>query len=240
MSGSEIWPPWRATIHSVLRRIALNGHDLASLVRESEELSERGEGTAVDRADVLRVLVEHELSKHPELGGSQTSAIPERDERALASLLEGAGWPSRRVRRLLSLQWRRTLLEGARLAEVELAPVPWVLRLGSGSARALAVARGARAAIEGPENDAHVSAVRRAIEEPPCQRVLVLRQCNRGLMVEDGNHFVVGMLMRFPDPERCPPLPCLVGWRPGRRPAAEDRHEEEVTPPANRSTTSGG
>lgn len=220
MTGDRVWSRWRASASSVLRRIAVNSHDLVMRVRGTGHHAECDEGTAVTPAHVLRVLLQHEFAKH---SGAGEAAISECDEQALADLLHRAGWPSRRVRRILRLQWRWTSLEAHRLAEIQLAPVPWVLRLGGGSNRAAAVARGVQTALEAGEQDVHVSAVRRTIEEPPHPRVLVLRYHRGGLIVEDGNHFVVGLLLRFPDPEQCPLVPCLIGRHPARRSAQQDR-----------------
>jgi hypothetical protein len=211
----ELWPPWLAVLHSIWHRTTAHTVDLLTYLRRPAIERTKLQGPVVPHRHVLHVLLLHELAKHPER--QPTHLHPDSigdDERSLSRLLQDMGWPRRRVRRILALRWRQTSLRGAQLPDIRLAPVPWVIRLGGGSTRAEDVAKGARVAmLAGAGTNRHLASIRQAMEEPPHPRVLVLRDHERHAVVEDGNHFVVATLLRYPDPSACPPIPCLVGRR---------------------------
>ena len=150
------------------------------------------------------------------------------DENTLSMLLQTAGWPVHRVRRISELHWHRAMLSGPRLEGLHLAPVPWVLQFGQGSTRASDVAQGVAHAIRSGQWDDHLAAITRAMTEPPYPRVLVLRVRRRATVVEDGNHFVVASLLQYPDPDKRPPVTSLLGQRPRGAPVLSVGQQTEV------------
>jgi hypothetical protein len=224
MRERQPWPMWRAHVQSVWQRTVAYALELTRRRATSEPRPWFFGGTVVPLEHVLRILLTHEISKqqgHVSWNENESLSGGPDDERVLGDLLRAAGWPERRVRRVTLLRWRRTHFNGDQLADLHLAPVPWVLRLGRGSTRAADVAEGAAIAMHQGAEDFHLDSIRRAMAESPHPRVLVLRASSHEPIVEDGNHFVVASLLQFPNLVDCPPIPALIGERPTETAANE-------------------
>lgn len=213
-SAIATWPTWRA----FLARVG----DLAS-TRLDEVRTRRAplyagpfaDGKPVHSSTVLLVVLQHELWKHPRRHpGDDIVASAAGDEAALSSLLAGVGWPRWRIHRILRMDWQSVQIHPECVPDILLTPMTWVYQLGAGSNLARDVARGTGVALaRGRPVNEHIACIRAVRDEPPRQRMLVLRESGHRYIVEDGNHFVVGGLLSNPPPWRSDGVAAFVGRR---------------------------
>lgn len=204
-----IWPQWRAVAvrwyREIEYRVRVPGRSpgLAFLP-----------GEPVATCEVLYVLLMHELDKHPHRLPDRTVVERSRfDEREVARLLRVSGWPRRRVQRIRRLRWYRSHIPMTAVADLRLVPLSWVLRLGSGSVRAIDVARGARALAQQGIEDKHTRSIQFACEVGT-GRELIFRRSGGEYTLEDGNHLAVALAMQQLDVSPGTlQIPVIVGER---------------------------
>jgi hypothetical protein len=222
IEGSVIWPRWRATVARFHRLLRTHNNAVAQCP-EPTDGAVHPVGIPVSCSAVLLVVLEHELWKHPQKHpGDEVLRAAHGNEDILCDLLLSAGWPGWRIRRVRSLQWSMIEIGPEDLRNLPLTPMSWVFQLGAGSNRAEDVARGAATALStGTPSNAHIAAIQFARAQPPRPRAVVMRQRGNGYIVEDGNHFVVALLLaRGQNSSGLPRVPVYMGTRAPGRPSS--------------------
>lgn len=219
LEGSATWSQWRATVARFHRLWQAARYRLGWNAARSMRIPFVSH-VSVPCSQVLLVVLEHELWKHPQRHpGDDVLTAARGNEVALSTLLAKAGWPRWRIRRIRSLQWSIAQVALTDLSNLPLTPMSWVFQLGAGSNRAEDVARGAVTALaRGRPVNMHIAAIRTARELPPRPRAVVTRQSRNEYIVEDGNHFVVALLLSGRSTESAAiKVPVYLGTRARRR-----------------------